>query len=710
MSDKNSDTNLDFLKEISNFTFTSKYARYNDVEKRRETYYETVARVRDMHLERYSFLSKDDKEKINWAFEQVNKKLVVPSMRSMQFGGKAVFAHNSRIYNCAARHVDSLRAFSESFYLLLCGVGVTFGISKYFINRLPKLANANDKTGTVVTYAVEDTIEGWADSVEALLMSYFKNTPYTGRKIVFDYSKVRIKGTPLKTGGGKAPGHEGLKQSHEKIKQLLDHMIEEEKNERMRPIHAYDILMHCADAVLSGGIRRAATAAIFDKDDQEMMTAKANFKVTKYMNFEKLDNGYYNGFVYVNSKKYEVTVDEYEYNEMLRKKKEISWTHIEPQRARSNNSVLLLKDETTREELANIISVTRQWGEPGFVFADHPWTLYNPCYEISFIPVTDDGICGVQFCNLSSQNGAKIKSIEDWMVASEAATIIGTLQAGYTNFEYLSDTARKLTEGEALLGVSMTGWMDNPKLLLDEKNQYMIAKLAVKINKDWAEKIGINQAARVTCTKPEGTSSLVLESSSGIHPHHAHRYFRRIQANKIDNVYKMFKSINPHMCEESVWSATNSDDVITFPIVVDKDAIVKNDLTAISHLNYIRQTQQNWVNPGRTDVNKKACTHNVSCTVEVEEDEWDKVIDYLFENREFFSAVALLPKLGDKMYRQSPLQRISDETDEELWSKIITDYKHVDYTSLNEEDDETTMTETIACGGGSCELPFIHAT
>jgi len=261
------ETKANGLEEISKFIFTSKYARYSEKNKRRETWEEAVSRVEEMHLSRYDFLPDEDKAKINEAFDLVREKKIVPSMRSMQFGGEAVFAHNARIFNCSCRHMDSIRSFSECFYLLLCGCGVDFGITKKYLNRLPDLVGAENKTGIVVTYAVEDSIEGWADSVEVLLDSFFKQTPFTGRKVVFDYSKIRRKGAKLKTGGGKAPGYSGLKAAHAKIKNLLDELIENKTQTRMAPINAYDILMHCADAVLSGGIRRAATSVVFDSDE-----------------------------------------------------------------------------------------------------------------------------------------------------------------------------------------------------------------------------------------------------------------------------------------------------------------------------------------------------------------------------------------------------------------------------------------------------------
>lgn len=712
-------SNVDYLGELSNFIFTAKYARYRDQDKRRETYEETVDRVLDMHLmhPKIMALPKDKKKRVVWAYDKVKSKLSAPSMRSMQFGGKAVIAHNARIYNCSAGHIDSIRSFAEAFYLLLCGVGVTVGLSEKYLARLPKLVSRDDKTGTVVTYVVEDTIEGWADSVEALLMCYFKNTPYTGRKLVFDYSKIRKKGTFLKTSGGKAPGHHGLKEAHKKIKSLLDHIIETRGQDELYDINAYDIVMHCADAVLSGGVRRAATAAIFQKDQERMLEAKVSYPVKKLYGFEKNPKtGKMEGHVILDDSSdvvkravtliknnYEVTLSEKEY-EWVKQSKTISWLHVEPQRARSNNSLLLVRGTFTQEDFRKVFDYTQQWGEPGFVFANHEDTLFNPCFEISFIPVTSDGRCGFQFCNLSTVNGAKVYTFEDFLEAVESATIIGTVQAMYTHFPYLNKAAQELTEQEALLGVSITGMMDNPKVLLDTRNQYLAAQLAVKINKEWAALLGINPAARTTCLKPEGTTSLVFGSASGIHPHHARKYLRRVQMNKIDPVYKFFKKNNPQLCEESVYSANKTDDVITFPIQVSETAMVKEDLTALQHLDIIKQTQENWVKTGTTSSNTKPLTHNVSCTVVVDTDEWDRVIEYVFSYQQSFAAVSFLHKMGDKAYAQAPLEKMLPE-DEERWKTVLSTFKHVEYTDLREEEDKTDFQSVIACGSNGCDTP-----
>ena len=693
------------LEEIARFVFTTKYARYNEKNKRRETWDETIGRVESMHLQKFKHLSAEDKKLISEAFDFVRAKKVVPSMRSMQFGGKAVFAHNARLFNCAVRHVDSVRSFSEIFYLLLCGCGVGIGLSKTFLDRLPDLVTAADKNGTVVTFTVQDTIEGWADSVEVLLNCYTRNNALSGRKIVFDYSKIRPEGAKIKTGGGKAPGYKGLKAAHKKIKEFLDHLIEKQERVRLRSVDVYDVLMHCADAVLSGGIRRSATSVIFMKEDEDMLNAKTNFVITKHSKFHKEDNGQYSGKVTVNKKDYEVTVSEWEYQNTISKDMMIGWHHIEPQRARSNNSILLLRNQTTLEDFRKIIERTRQYGEPGFVFADHPQQLLNPCFEISFVPVTEDGVCGVQFCNLTSINGAKVKTKQDFIEASKAAAIIGTLQAAYTDFKYLSNAAKKLTDDEALLGVSITGMMDNPAVLLDPGCQNLASVAAVEANRVWAEKIGIKQAARVTCIKPEGTSSLVLESASGIHPHHSRKYFRRVQMNKIDNVYQFFKMYNEHMCEPSVWSANKTDDVVCFPIEVSPEAIVKGDLSAKQHLEYIKSTQTNWVIPGTNDYDKPI-HHNVSCTVSVKDDEWDFVTKYLFDNRQFFCAVSLLPDFGDKLYAQAPNESVSTEADNQKYDAIIKNMSCIDYTKLKEDEDETSVQATVACAGNACEFVF----
>lgn len=648
--------------EISKFVFAGKYAQYREDLKRRETWDEAVERVEAMHLRKFAHLDPDQIEGIRQAFDLVREKRVGPSMRSMQFGGKAIEAKNERIFNCSVRHVDSIRSFAEIFYLLLCGSGVGLGLTRKYLNRLPNLVNQNDKTGAVITYVIEDTIEGWADSIEALLNCYFVNNAYSGRKIVFDYSKIRPAGTPLKTSGGKAPGHEGLKAAHIKVKALLDNIIEEKLQTRLRTIDAYDIVMHTADAVLSGGVRRSATSVMFSKEDREMINAKTG-----------------------------------------------DWFETNPQRGRSNNSVVLLRDKVTREEFDSIYERTKEWGEPGFVWADHEDVLFNPCFEVSFLPVTEDGVAAVQFCNLTTINGAKMNTEEDYYAAAEAAAIIGTLQASYTNFPYLSNAARELTEAEALLGVSITAMFENPDVLLNPEFQRNAARIVVETNKKWADIIGIKQAARATVIKPEGTSSLAFGTmASGIHGAHAPIMFRRIQANKLDNVYRHFKAHNPLLCEESVWSANKTDDVITFPIRVKEGSIFKGDITALEHLDIIKSTQENWVLSGRAPHSRKDLCHNVSCTIAVQEHEWDDVASYLYENRQFFTAVSLISASGDKAYAQAPNEAVVTAEDAEKFRDYIKSFIPVDYSWMEELEDNTEASQEAACAGPEgCEVKAI---
>jgi ribonucleoside-triphosphate reductase (thioredoxin) len=643
------------LNALADFTFTSKYARYNPEWQRRENWVETVSRVEKMHLKRYAHLPLEDREAIKDAFTLVYHKIVLPSMRSMQFGGTAIEVKNERMFNCAATHIHSPRSFAEFMFLSLCGTGVGIGLRKKFINRLPNLVDASDKTGSVLVYTIEDNIEGWADSIEALINCYFRANPYSGRKIVFDYSKIRPKGVPLKTSGGLAPGYTSLKAAHGKIKSLLDNLIEVRRQRRLKSIDVYDILMHCADAVVSGGIRRSATIALFEPDDLEMMQAKTG-----------------------------------------------DWFNTNPQRARSNNSVLLLRDELTHGHFREIIENARQFGEPGFVLVDDEDALTNPCAEVGLIPVTEDGVCGIQFCNLTTQNGSKIHTLEEWKKAIRAATIIGTLQAGYTDFKYLSVAAREITEKEALLGVSLTGWMENPKVLLDAENQRIVAEIARATNEEWAKKIGIRRAARITLIKPEGTASCVLGTASGIHPHHARKYFRRVQCNRLDPVYKHFAKSNPHMTEKSSWSANGTDDIVTFPLTISPDALVKADLSALEHLRIVRETQLSYVRPGANEAARSQ--HNVSCTVVVKPDEWEEVTDYLYTHRKDFCAVSLLGASGDKDYIQAPMEAVTTVEDEMRFAELSENYAPVNYALLREREDGTNFVREVACTGGTCEL------
>jgi ribonucleoside-diphosphate reductase alpha chain len=604
------------LKSLQDYTFVSKYARYNEELKRRETWDEAVGRVKNMHFEKYP--QDDVKDDIEWAFERVKEKRVLGSQRALQFGGKPVLKKNARLYNCCVSYCDRLRFFQESFWLLLCGCGVGFSVQKHHVEKIPSFSARKEESKL---YVIPDSIEGWADALGVLLSSYFAGgdfPQYEGYNVEFNYSRIRPEGSKLNSSSGKAPGPKPLKNALEKIAELLNARIEDGQT-KLRPIDAYDAVMHASDAVLSGGVRRSATICLFSPDDLEMATAKTG-----------------------------------------------NWFNENPQRGRSNNSALLIRDETSYEQFESLIESVKEYGEPGFVWSDSTELMVNPCVEIGMWPVCEvTGESGWEFCNLCEINGKKVKSEEDFVIAAKAAAIIGTLQAGYNHFEYLGDVTDRIVKREALLGVSITGMMDSPDILFDAKLQRKIAKLVLKVNDEISEKIGINKCARATCVKPAGTTSCILGTASGIHAHHARRYIRRSQANYLEAPCSHFKTVNPNAVEKSVWSANGTDEVISFCIEVPKGAKIKNELDAVTLLEHVKLTQRNWVTAGtREELSTQPwLKHNVSNTITVRDGEWEEVSKFIFKNRRHFAGISLLPQSGDKDYPQAPFTAIYTPTE-----------------------------------------------
>ena len=659
------------LQELQNYTFVSKYARWLENKNRRETWKEAVERVKDMMHTMYA--DKNITQDIDWAYEVMYKKKVLGSQRGLQFGGEPILKRHAKIYNCTSSYCDRLRFFQECFWLLLCGSGTGFSVQKHHVAKLPNLSNKPKSKDQGIKYVIEDSIEGWADALGVLLSSYFvkpaedKFSQYKDEYIIFDYSEIRPQGSTLSSGVGKAPGFEPLQKGLEKIRVLLDRCLSNGKK-KLRPIDAYDIVMHSSDAVLSGGVRRSASLALFSADDEEMAKAKTG-----------------------------------------------NWFIDNPQRARSNNSALLLKDGTSFEQFASLMESVKEFGEPGFIWSDSTEMTFNPCVEVGMWPVDETtGESGWQGCNLSTINCSSIEDENDFYDRCRAAAIIGTLQAGFTKLDYLGPTSCRIFEREALLGVSLTGIMEKHDLVLSEKVLRQGAKIAVDTNKEMAKKIGINQAARVTCLKPEGTSSSMLGTSSGIHPHHAKRYIRHVQANVLEAPYQHFRNYNPQACEKSRWSANNTDEVVKFPIEVPDGSKLKNQLPAIEMLTIVKDTQKNWVNSGK---NKNLCTqdflsHNVSNTVTVKPDEWESVTKYIYDNRKFFAGISLIPQSGDKDYPQAPFttvyssrEIVKEYGDAGLWCSGLIElalnafennlWAACDYVSMNQAKENDSQDKLV---------------
>lgn len=632
---------------VSGYIHASKYARHLPEEQRREVYEETVARGEAMHLRKFAHLP-ELLPLINKAYDAVRRKEVLPSMRSMQFGGAAIEANNNRIYNCSASLVDRPRVFAEAMFLLLSGCGVGYSVQIEHVEKLPPLADIDEKK--VIHHVIEDTIEGWANALDALINSYIN-----GYYVEFSYHKIRAAGSPLKTSGGRAPGHQKLRLALDRVRKVLHSA----QGRQLRPIECHRILCHAADAVLSGGIRRSAMICLFSIEDSEMMHIKADR----------------------------------------------DWFDKEPWLQNANNSVVLKRDEVKEKHFKRIFSMTKNFGEPGVLFVSDYNHVTNPCAEIGLDPVLvhEDGTTstGWAMCNLCEINAAKLTSLEDFENAAWAATLIGTLQATYTDMPYLGKVTEAIVRRDALLGIGMTGMQDSPNVACNPLYQRSVAAKVVEWNKQWAEVLGINPAARTTCVKPSGTTSLELGNvGSGIHPHHARRYIRRVTADELEVVFQAFKEINPHMCvrrPDGKW-------MLEFPVEAPDGATLKEDLTAEQFMEIVRSTQQNWVVPGATRASHvPGLSHNVSNTITVRPHEWALVADYLWRHRDSFTGVSLLADSGDTDYAFAPFEAVRTEAQERRWNELVAKYTPVDYLGVFEAEDGTSLTGEAACAGGACE-------
>lgn len=635
---------------LSDYIFASKYSKHLVEENRRETYSEAVTRVMDMHRAQYGASLDSISDLITAAEKALLAKEVCGSQRNMQYGGKPVLDKNARSYNCSSSYCDRPRFFAEAFWLLLCGCGVGFSVQKQHVAKLPAIVGPGKRKATV--FVVPDTIEGWSDALDVLLKSYF----YANDPVKFDFSEVRPEGSTLSSGAGFAPGPKPLREALEAVRKVLDSRV----GKSLRTIDAYDIVMHVSCAVLSGGVRRSATIALFSVDDVDMMTAKspANYDPQKGLN---------------------------------------------AQRARSNNSAMLLRGGTTLEQFRLLVETAKKsGGEPGFYWVDSLDLCANPCLEISFVPQWRGRSCW-HLCNLSSINGAKATTAEAFYRACAAAATLGTLQAGYTLFPYLGPDTEALVRYEGLLGVSITGVQDSPLVCLSPETLAKGVAVIEATNRRVAAAIGIRPAARLTALKPEGTTSALLGTASGKHRRHAHRYFRGVQANALELPAIAFAKANPGLVEKSVWH--EGDLFLRFPIEAPIGALLRKDESALEQLADVVLLKRAWVNPGRMSgrCNHRHVENNVSNTVTVKDQEWEAAIQFIYFHRQAFAGVSLLPASGDLDYAQAPFVSVDETNRTELaeeWVRLAASLKPVDYSKSVPRN----LAEESACAGGACEI------
>ena len=588
------------MKEISNeilsdITVFMKYSKYVPELQRRETWDELVTRNKEMHVKKFPQL----KEEIEHAYDFVLNKKILPSMRSMQFAGKPIEISPNRVYNCAYMPIDDWRAFGEAMFLLLGGTGVGYSVQKHHVEKLPEIRKPNVKR--TKRFLIADSIEGWADAVKALVKSYFTGSS----KLEFDFSDIRAKGARLVTSGGKAPGPQPLKECLIKVQGILDG---KQDGDKLSPIEVHDIVCHIADAVLAGGIRRAALISLFSADDDEMIACKSG-----------------------------------------------AWWENNPQRGRANNSAALLRHKMTKEfflDLWKRVELSGA-GEPGiYLTNDKDWGT-NPCCEIALRPF--------QFCNLCEVNVSDVESQEDLNERVKAAAFIGTLQASYTNFHYLRDVWRRTTEKDALIGVSMTGIGSGVVLGLDMTEA---ANEVTKENARVAELIGINASARCTTVKPAGTTSLTLGTSSGIHAWHNDYYIRRVRVGKNEAIYSYLAIYHPELIEDEYFRPHDTA-VISIPQKAPAGAILRNE-SPIDLLERIKRVHKEWIKPGhRTGQN----AHNVSATVSIKPEEWEAVGEWMWTNRKHYNGLSVLNYDGGS-YIQAPFEDCTEEKYNEMMAHL----------------------------------------
>ncbi len=612
-------------KILSDIVTFMKYSKYLPEQNRRETWTELVDRNRNMHISKFPQLE----DEINSAYKLVYDKKVLPSMRSLQFAGKSIEITPNRIFNCAYLPIDNIAAFSETMFLLLSGCGVGFSVQTHHVEQLPEIRKPPiDKTKR---WLISDSIEGWADAVKILIKSYFKG----GSTIKFDFRDIRPKGSRLITSGGKAPGAQPLKECLLKVEGILS---QKNDGEQLKPIEAHDIICHIADAVLAGGIRRAALISLFNATDDNMLASKSG-----------------------------------------------NWWETNPQRGRANNSAVILRHKITKDFFSTLwkkIEASNA-GEPGLFFTNDKDLGTNPCAEVALIQNC--------FCNLTEINASNIISQEDFNERARVAAFIGTLQASYTDFHYLRPIWKKNTEKDALIGVGMTGIASNS---IFKFNIIEASKVVKEENERAAKLIGINKAVRCCTVKPSGTSSLTLGTSSGIHAWFNDFFIRRIRVGKNESIYSYLASNHPELIEDEYFRPHDTA-VISVPQKAPENASLRFE-SPIQLLERVKKIQTDWIRPSHR---RGSNYHNVSVTVSIKDHEWYAVGEWLWENKDYYNGISVLPYDGGS-YKQTPFEDITEEKYNEM-VRLIHD---IDLSKVIELEDNTNLQGEVACSADGCEI------
>jgi ribonucleoside-triphosphate reductase len=683
---------------LADYVLHSRYTRHRPDLGRRETFAEALGRAADMHrtflagqlglrvaghpastaaapaehaLLSHAVVGQTVASLLDAAFAAALGRRVLPSLRSLQFGGPAILGHHARLYNCAFSPADRPAFFREFLYLLLAGTGCGFSVQRHHVARLPPLASRPLRHPPEVRpHRIADTIEGWADALDFLVRSHLE-----GFRAAFDYGLIRPAGSPLVTSGGHANGALPLRRSLEDI----DSLLRRASGRQLRPIEVHDLCLLAARAVLSRGPRRSASICLFSADDEEMLHAKSG-----------------------------------------------SWARRHPERATCDLAAVLGRDPANAPRFRRILAAQLADGEPGCFLSDHPDHGCNPCGEVGLHPVLepplpdatlerlraaglpgplppDARLSGWQLCNLSTINGGAVRSAADFLGACVHASVLGTIQAAYASLGYLGPVTCALAATDALLGVSICGCLDQPGLLLDPGLLERGARLARAVNQLLAPTLGLTPAARVTCVKPEGTAALLLGTAAGVHPHHARHYFRRVRAPRTLPVYRHFQAANPAMTEPSAL-APGTDDVITFPLSAPPGALVRDDVGALAFLGHVRLLRRHWVIPGEAPHPRSpGLHHNVSHTCTVHPEELDAVADFLWDHREEFSGITILgPSTADR-FAQPPLQAVVTEADIRRWNHLGC--HPVDYSRVPDDPDPAAGIRPPPCTVMGCTAP-----